>query len=51
MDTEVLGDLLDRHADVTGLHDPHDVVRELTGVGLGHSDILFPPAHRASHLM
>ncbi|MBB5866629.1 tetratricopeptide (TPR) repeat protein [Allocatelliglobosispora scoriae] len=40
MHAEVIGDLLNRHAGITVLRDPHDIVTELTGVGLGHSDIL-----------
>ncbi|BCJ74489.1 hypothetical protein CS0771_40330 [Catellatospora sp. IY07-71] len=40
MHAEVVGDLLDRHAGIAGLRDPHDVVTELSGVGLWHSDIL-----------
>ncbi|GHJ08766.1 hypothetical protein TPA0907_31330 [Micromonospora humidisoli] len=44
MDSEVLRDLLDGHARVTVTGHPHDVIAELTRVGLGHSNIL--PAHR-----
>ena len=43
VDPEVVGDLLDRHAGLAVTGDPHDIVAELPGVGLGHSDIL--PAH------
>ena len=44
VDPEVLGDLLNRHARFTVTSDPHDIVAELTGIGLGHSNIL--PARR-----
>ncbi|GAA4969321.1 hypothetical protein GCM10023225_09490 [Kineococcus glutinatus] len=40
MNTEVGGDLLQRHAGLTVPGDAHDVVAVLAGVGLGHSDIL-----------
>lgn len=43
MDPEVLGDLLDGHTGLAVTGDPHDIVAELLGIGLGHSDIL--PAH------
>ncbi len=40
MNPEVLRDLLDRHTGIAVTGDPHDVIAELSGVGLGHSGIL-----------
>jgi len=37
---EVLGDLLDGHTGVTAAGDPHDVVTELSGIGLCRGGIL-----------
>jgi hypothetical protein len=41
---EVFGDVLDRDSRFTVAGDPHHIVTELAGVGLGHSDIL-PARH------
>jgi putative transposase len=49
VDTEVFRDLLDRHARLAASRDPHDVLTELSGIGLGHSDIL-PACTSASDL-
>jgi hypothetical protein len=43
VDTEIGGDLLDRHTVVAVASDPDDVVTELSGIRPGHNDIL--PAH------
>ncbi|WP_436502259.1 hypothetical protein [Actinokineospora sp. HUAS TT18] len=43
MDAEILRDLFDRHTGFTTASDPHYIIAELLGIGLGHSDIL--PAH------
>jgi hypothetical protein len=43
VDTEIGGDLLDRHTVVAVASDPNDVVTQLSGIGPGHNDIL--PAH------
>ncbi|MFE6616690.1 hypothetical protein [Amycolatopsis sp. NPDC057786] len=40
MDSEVVRDLLDRHTRLAVSGNPDDVLTELTGVGLGHSNIL-----------
>lgn len=40
MDPEVPRDLLDRHTRTSITSDPDDVLTELFGEGLGHSDIL-----------
>jgi len=50
VDTEISGDLLDRHTVITVAGNPHDVVAELTGVGPGHNDILSAHPSRASQL-
>src|SRR5699024_3711130 len=50
MDTEVGGDLLESHTVFTGLGDADNVVAELLGVGLGHSNILPGRPGRASQI-
>lgn len=40
MHTEVRGDLLEGHAGITATSYANDVVAELTGIWLGHVDIL-----------
>ncbi|BCP08047.1 hypothetical protein MINTM020_01450 [Mycobacterium paraintracellulare] len=50
MDTEIGGDLLDRHPVITVAGHTHDIVAELTGVGPGHTDILPARPSRASQL-
>jgi len=40
MDTEVVGDLLERDAAFTAAGDADRVVSELFGIGLGHSNIV-----------
>jgi hypothetical protein len=40
MDPEVLSDLRERHTRTTISSDPDDILPELAGIGLGHSNIL-----------
>ncbi|BEK85809.1 hypothetical protein NSK11_contig00178-0012 [Nocardia seriolae] len=49
MDSEIGGDLLQRHPGITVASYPDDIVTELTGIGLGHSDIL-PARPKASQI-
>jgi hypothetical protein len=50
MDPEIGGDLLDRHTVITAANNPDDVVTELSGVGLGHRNILPAGPSGASQL-
>src|SRR5699024_6197194 len=50
MDTEVGGNLLERHTVFTILSDANNVVAELLGVGLGHNNILPGQPRRASQI-
>ena len=50
MDTEVPSDLVEGDTVLAGLGDPHDIVAELLGVGLGHSNILPGRPRRASQI-
>lgn len=50
VDTEVGGDLLDRHSRLTVPSDTDNVVAELLRVGLGHDGILPGQPHRASQI-
>lgn len=45
MQTEIGGDLLERHTGIASASDPDDIVTELSGIGLGHVDILSGPPH------
>jgi hypothetical protein len=47
MDPEILGDRLERRSRTALTGNPHDVVPELTGIGLGHDDILPGPPKQA----
>ncbi|WP_141880410.1 DUF6112 family protein [Homoserinimonas aerilata] len=40
MDTEIFRDLLDRHTRLTAPRDAHDVITELSRIGLRHDAIL-----------
>jgi hypothetical protein len=50
VDTEVGGDLFDRHPVVAVAGDPHDVFAELSGIGPGHFDVLSAHPSRAGQL-
>ena len=50
VDPEVGRDLLERHAVFASLGDAYNVVAELLGVGLGHSNILPGQPRRASQI-